>query len=69
MQPFNLDVDLNAKSEKPQITNQTVQEKSAPSHKIVIKKCKKPIDVVVSKNEVISRHSNPGTWSPKGEVR
>ena len=67
----DLDVDLNNNSEKPQMTNQTVQEKSVPSHKIVIKKCKKeqkPINVVVSKNEVI-RHSNSGTWSPKGEVR
>ena len=67
----DLDVDLNNNAEKPQMTNQTVQEKSVPSHKIVIKKCKKeqkPIDVVVSKNEVISDIPTLEHGVPKGKA-
>ena len=67
----DLDVDLNNKPEKPQMTNQTVQEKSFPSRKIVIKKHKKEqklIDVVVSKNEVISDIPTLEHGIPKGKA-
>ena len=37
----DLDVDLNNNPEKPQMTDQTVQEKPVPSCKIVIKNAKK----------------------------
>ena len=66
----DLDVDLNNNAEKPQMTNQTVQEKSVPSHKIFIKKCKKKnlIDMVVSKNEVTLDIPTLEHGVPKGKA-